>query len=113
MIVDSAERVNSTTTRFHVVNVQTPLSTVICRLQRNGFFSDVIGGLDLQGGRMYTSLQHLCDCVNSNRGLLKYLSIQKKPSNIVAKVCRCVIKVLLGDLNVSLVMVKLFTAALQ
>uniref|UniRef100_A0A3Q4ACQ7 Fibronectin type-III domain-containing protein n=1 Tax=Mola mola TaxID=94237 RepID=A0A3Q4ACQ7_MOLML len=50
VIVDSAERVSSTTTRFHVVNVRTPLSIVHCKL-RDGSWSYIVGGLDLQGGR--------------------------------------------------------------
>lgn len=51
--VPHVEKVNSTTMMYHLVNVQKPLSIVHCKLQSDSW-NDIVGGLDLQGGRMYS-----------------------------------------------------------
>lgn len=51
--VDHEKEVNSTTMMFHLVNVRVPLSVVHCKIKRDSW-NDIVGGLDLQGGRMYS-----------------------------------------------------------
>lgn len=52
------ERIDSTTTMYHLFNVQEPLSVLRCVLQRDSG-NRYVGGLDLQGGRMYSLSQKL------------------------------------------------------
>lgn len=53
--VDTWEKVNCTTMIFTLINVRRPLSFVRCR-RHYAQRSEIVGGLDLRGGRMYSSL---------------------------------------------------------
>lgn len=55
-IVPLKKRIDSTTTMYHLFNVQEPLSELRCLLQRDSWNRHV-GGLDLQGGRTYSLSQ--------------------------------------------------------
>lgn len=57
-IVPLKKRIDSTTAMYHLFNVQEPQSVLHCVLQRDSG-NTYVGGLDLQGGRMYSLSQKL------------------------------------------------------
>lgn len=53
--VDDWKKVNCTTVMFNLPSVWMPKSIVLCKLKSN-HLSQIVSGLDLHGGRMYTWL---------------------------------------------------------
>lgn len=76
-IVAPKKRINSTTTMYHLFNVQEPLSVLRCVLQRDSG-NTFVGGLDLQGGRMYSLSQKLekTRAADSERGKSQFENLQ-------------------------------------
>lgn len=53
--VDRWKKINSTTAMFSLPHVWTPKSVVLCKLKGDRQ-SEIVNGLDLHGGRMYSWL---------------------------------------------------------